>query len=196
MDSQTDSSTTDTMGRIEGQVECAVAYSFKTDVTGAIRRYMAIKDDSGYTFHRFYLGITHMNLKPGVTGVGYKAVFYGDEQVTALIESYGYTLWVGNGEKLTAGKDGAFVSGKVLTLRLQNFDVENYGEESINGSVFLKLKDGTVIESNDYTYTLKAMLETIAANADSYTQEQLEAVKAMVRRNAEAMADWNIDALR
>ena len=92
VDSATDMYTTDTMGRITGTVSCKVQTQFKTDVTGQVRRYMAIADDNGYTFHRFYLGITHMSLKPGANGVGYKAVFYGDEMVLSRVTGYGYTL--------------------------------------------------------------------------------------------------------
>ncbi len=194
MDSATDQYTVENMGRIEGAVSCNLADHHKTNVTGLIRRYMTIADDTGYTFHRFYLGISHINLKPGVTGVGYKAVFFGDDQVAAQIESCGFTLWVGDGEKHSASK--AFESGKTVTLRLQNFDVANYGEVSVNGRVFLKLKDGTLIESSDSSYTLRSLLENIAANTDSYSNTQLSAVRTMVQKFATAMSGWNIDALK
>ena len=50
MDSATDKYSTDTMGRITGTVSCAVEQQFKTNVSGLTRRYMAIADDTGYTF--------------------------------------------------------------------------------------------------------------------------------------------------
>ena len=196
MDSATDGYCADTMGRITGTVSCAVAGNFKTDITGATRRYMAIADDEGYTFHRFYLGITHMSLKPGVTGVGYKAYFYGDEQVLSQVTGYGYTLWVGDGEKISAGKEGAFTSGKAVTLRLQNFDVANYGEEPVYGQVYLTLADGSTVTSSNYSYTLRNLVETIAANADLYSETQLSALKTMLKASGDATADWNIDSLR
>lgn len=194
MDSATDKYTVENMGRIEGTVTCGIAPHHKTNVTGLIRRYMAISDTSGYTFHRFYLGITHINLKPGVTGVGYKAVFNGDTQVAEKIESCGFTLWIAEGERHSVSK--AFESGKIVTLRLQNFDVANYGEETVNGRVFIKLKDGTLIESADSSYTLRSLLEMIAGNANSYSDTQLSAVRTMVQKYAAAMAEWNIDAIR
>ena len=194
MDGATDTYTTENIGCIAGTVTCNVAQHHKTNVTGKVRRYMAIADDTGYTFHRFYLGITHINLKPGVTGVGYKAVFNGDAQVAARIESCGFILWVGDGEKYSASK--TFESGKIVTLRLQNFDVKHYGETSVNGQVFLKLKDGTVIKSAESSYTLRQLLETIAANADSYTPAQLSAVKIMIQKYADIMSAWDISSLR
>ena len=194
MDSATDNYTTENMGRIEGTVRCQIAKQYKTSVTGNIRRYMAIADESGYTFHRFYLGITHINLKPGVTGVGYKAMFNGDEQVAAKIESCGFTLWVGDGKQHSVSK--AFESGKTVTLRLQNFDVKNYGEVQVHGTVFLKLKDGTIIESSESGFSLRQLLENIALNAESFKDSQLAAVKTMIEKNENAMTGWNIDALR
>ena len=101
-----------------------------------------------------------------------------------------------NGKKLTAGKEETFVSGKTVTARLQNFDVENYGEAAVNGSVFIELQDGTVIESTTCTFTLRAMMESIAASAETLTDTQLSAVKAFVARFSGATANWNIDSLR
>ena len=196
MDSATDMYTADTMGRITGTVSCKVQTQFKTDVTGQVRRYMAIADDNGYTFHRFYLGITHMSLKPGANGVGYKAVFYGDEMVLSRVTGYGYTLWVGeNGEKLSAGKEEAFVSGKTVTLRLQNFDVENYGEEKIYGQVYLKLADGTSVESSNYSYTLRGLVESIAEDLSGYNADQLQALRDMLLRFESTVSGWDIDSL-
>jgi len=196
MDSATDKYTTDTMGRIEGTVSCNVETQFRTGITGKVRRYMAIADDSGYTFHRFYMGITHMNLKPGATGVGYKAVFYGDEQVLSQVTGYGYILWIGeNGKKLSAGKDGAFISGKTVTARLQNFDVAAYGEAPIYGQVYLTLKDGTTVESATYSFTLRNLVEQVAANAGSYGESQLSALRDMLLRFESTVSGWNIDTI-
>ena len=106
---------------------------------------------------------------------------------------YGYTLWIGeNGKKLSAGKEETFVSGKTVTARLQNFDVENYGEEEIFGSVYLKLRDGTVIESSETSYTLRSMVETIAANADDFSSTQLSALRDMLLKFEKTVSSWNI----
>ena len=197
MDSATDGYTTETMGRITGTVSCQVQTHLKTNVTGAIRRYLAIKDDNGYTFHRIYLGITHMSLRPVNTGVGYKAVFCGDEQVLEQVTGYGYTLWVGeNGKQVSAGKEEDFVSGKTVTLRLQNFNVEDYGSTPVYGKVYITLLDGTTIESAAYDYTLRELVEAVAQNLDSYSQPQLEALQRMLEKHAEATTDWDVDSIR
>ena len=117
-----------------------------------------------------------------------------DEQVAQMIESCGFTLWIADGKKYNASK--AFESGKTVTLRLQNFDVKNYGEVQVHGNVFLELKDGTIIESSECSFTLRQLLENIAVNAESYTDTQLSAVKAMIQKYEAEMADWNIESLR
>ena len=196
MDSATDQYTTEGMGRISGTVSCAVEGNFKTNITGKVRRYMAIADAEGYTFHRFYMGITHMNLKPGVGGVGYKAAFYGDEQVRQQVAGYGYMLWLGeNGKKLTAGKEGSFVSGQTVTASLRNFDVENYGEVPVYGQVYLTLADGTTVESSECSYTFRSLVEQVAANAGSYTETQLSALRNMLSRFENVVSNWNINGI-
>lgn len=193
MDSATDDYTAG--GRITGSISCNVENHFKDAET--LKRYMAIADETGYTFNRFYIGITHLNLKPSADGVGYKATIAGNDAVLSKIAGYGYKLWLTEDKVLTASKDGAQLENvNTVTARVQNYDVAAYGEAPVNGSVFITLQDGTVIESSATTFTLRAILETISANAETYSDTQLSAVKDMVVRFSDAMADWSIDALR
>ena len=100
-----------------------------------------------------------------------------------------------NGQKATFAKDAAdFESGKTVTLRLQNFDAEGYGEVPVYGQVFMKLADGTVIESAQYSYTLRQLMETVAASASSFTAAQLSALSAMIEANP-IMKSWDIESL-
>ena len=187
-------------GRITGNVSCTVADHVRGVVGGAPKRYVAIADDNGYTFHRYYMGITHQTLRPGATGIGYKAVFYGDEQVRELVTGYGYTMWVGeNGEKKSVGTEGAFESGKTVTLLLKNFDIENYGSTAVNGQVYLKFGNNTVIESAAYSCTMKQLVESVntvlESNASAYTAQQLNAIKNMCSKYGAAMEGWSIAAI-
>ena len=105
-----------------------------------------------------------------------------------------FTLRVGEGQKHNVSK--AFESGKTVTLRLQNFDVKNYGEVQVHGTVFLELKDGTIIESSECSFTLRQLLENIAINAENFMDTQIAAVKVMIEKYKDIMINWNIDALR
>ncbi len=196
MDSTTDDyDCTDGYGTLSGTIEGQIAHNIKT--TDTRKRYLAIYEDGAYSFHRFYLGVTHMNLKPGVTGVGYKALFCGDSMVAERISAYGYNLWLeGNDKTVRGSKDGAaFVSGQTLTLRLQNFDVANYGTAAVNANVFITFNNGTsvtTVTSTQYSYTLKDLVEQINGLVDSFTNTQMSALKAMCENNEAAMSGWDI----
>lgn len=187
---------TDGYGTVSGTIEGTVTHDIKTTVaqTGAIKRYLTVNENGAYSFHRFYLGITHMNLKPGVTGVGYKAVFSGDSKVAELISAYGFNLWIEGMEKtVTASKIGSeFVSGQTLTLRLENFDVAQFGTANIMGNVYITLSNGTTITSADYSYTLKSLVEKADSLLTQFTSVQIAALQTMCKNNTEAMADWSI----
>lgn len=168
---------------------------FKTTVTGAVMRYMAISDSQGYSFHRFYLAITHINLKPSVTGIGYKAVFYGDDRVKAQLdatEAFGYTLQLGENSPKTAYKDrNSYTSGHTLTLRIDNFHVESSSETPLYACALLKLSDGTVIASETVTTTFRSLLETVSANYTALTPQQLQAVQALIDKYP-LIKQWDI----
>jgi len=191
MDSTTDSYTADDMGRITGSVSCKVAGEFKTDTTGAVHRYMAIADEEGYTFHRFYLGITHVSLAPNVTGFGYRAEFYGDEMVQDQIASIGYNLWLT--EDRVVSRTTAFKN--VLTLRLKNFDVANYGETPVNACVTMTLTDGTVIESATTSYSMRQVVEQINQSYASFDNAKISAIQAMIANNP-VMESWKVENIR
>lgn len=154
---------------------------FKTNLTGAVRRYMAIENDGAYSFHRFYLGATYINLKPATTGLGYKAVFAGDDMVKAQITSYGFKLQLGDGDPVTATKEGStFESLRTVTLRLENYDLVNYGEETLYGNMIMVLTDGTVIESATYECTMRSIVESVNDSISQYSAEQISAIQQML----------------
>ena len=193
MDSATDGYTVDTMGRITGTVSCNVVSNFK-DVT--LKRYMAIADTQGYTFHRFYLGITHVNLRPNVDGIGYKAMFCGDEQVRQQVTGYGFTLQLGeNGKRVSKGAEGSFTSGQAVTMRLENYDVSRYGETKLYGNVFLQLADGSIVESTACGYSLRELAEAIAADVTAFEAIQLTAVRDMLLRYINTTSKWNVEEI-
>ena len=197
MDSTTNGYTCDSIGYYNcvdenGNAIVPVSH-FKSDITGSVKRYMTVKDENGYSFHRFYLAITYMTLRPTTSGVGYKAVFYGDDMVKAQLsetEAFGYTLQLGDytPKSIYKGRD-AFISGKTITLRIDNFDVEKYGETPLHASVVIKLSDGTVIETAQVSTTLRSMLETVSANYSAFTAAQLSVIKTMIEKHV-IIKEW------
>ena len=88
-----------------------------------------------------------------------------------------------------------FESGKAVTARLQNFDVAGYGEAPIYGQVYLTLRDGSTIESAVYSYNFREIVEQVAANASSYSEAQLSALRDMLSRYEDTVKDWDVDEL-
>ena len=157
-----------------------------------MKRYVAVEETSGLSFHRIYLGITKVSLAPASTGIGYKAEFYGDSKALEKISTYGYSLSLGDGAAVTR-KTNTFKSP--LTLRVQNFDVANYGQTAVNASAMVTLTDGTVIQSTTVSYSMRQMVELVAASFSSFTNEQKESVRSMCQTHEAAMADWDIDPI-
>ena len=124
-------STTDKYDNAEGCGKISqITGSYAADYKNAdAKRYLAIKEDSGLSFHRFYVGITKISLDPTVTGYGYKAEFYGDTKVRAQMDSIGYRLGLDGHNPITRTTD---TFKNVLTLRIKNFDVANYGDTAVN----------------------------------------------------------------
>ncbi len=200
-----DSATDDYDCSVMGSFSCVdedgtsvVPESFvKTDasVTGSVRRYMTIIVDDCYTFHRFYLGITHVSLKPDTTGFGYKALFCADEMVMEqldLTQTFGYTLQLGDYTPVSAHLPlEDLASNEPVTLRIDNWNIEDYGETSLSAQVFLNFKDGTTIYSTEYSTTLRQQVEAVNASYKSFKMTQLDAVRALIERHP-VMKNWDV----
>jgi len=120
-------------------------------IAGREKQYLTICTDGSYSFHRFYMGITHMSLSCADMGLGYKATIWGDAMVLAQLDSeQGFSFWLqleGNRPVGSHFQREQLVSGQSVSLRIRNFDVDNYGEARLSAIVSIKLADGTVIDS-------------------------------------------------
>ena len=152
--------------------------------------YLTIATDNGYTFHKYFMGITHLSLAPTVTGFGYKAEFYGDEMVQSKIASIGFNLWLDGGK--TVSRTTAFQNK--LTLRLKNFDVANYGQTPVNANVTITLTDGAVIDSSTVSYSLRQMVEIVNEQYIALNRSQLSAIQTMITNNP-VMRSWQVENL-
>ncbi len=189
MDSTTTEYTCDQIGYFDCVDESGkeiVPVRHFTDDNGM--RFMSVKTESGYTFHRFYMGITHVSLAPQVTGFGYRAMFCGDAMVQSQIASVGYSLWLT--EERVISRTANFKN--TLTLRLKNFDVAGYSETPVNAMVTMTLLDGTVIEGAVHTTTLRRAVESINENYAVYSDTQLAAMRDMIADNP-IMQSWRVE---
>ena len=191
MDSSTNRYTDDNVGYftcVDAQGNAIIPESnVKTNLSGKIMRYVTITADEGYSFHRIYMGVTKQNLAPSVTGVGFKSEFYADAAVLEQMDAIGYNLWLEGGK--TVSCSAGFKNQ--LTLRVNNFDVENYGETKLYASVWMTI-GGETITSSECSLTLRGLVEYINANTGSFAYEQLQAVRNMIEENP-VMQNWQIE---
>lgn len=164
----------------------------------ADKQYLAICTEGRYSFHRFFAGITHMSLAPTVVGLGYKAAVYGDEMVFAELaqtNAFSFRVQLEGNEPVYLHLNGdQLTSGEPITLRIRNYDVENYSEHKLYTQAILTLNDGTVIETKELAGTFRWLTEKVNANHADYTVEQLTAFRAMLQTFT-VVEEWNIPNL-
>ncbi len=160
--------------------------------------YLTVSDEDGYSFHRFDFGITHMSLAPDVVGLGYKAVVYGSKTVFAQLQAenaFTFRLQLGGYEPVYRYRDSdELVSGAPITLRIRNYDVEDYGETPLYAQLSLTLSDGTVIETEQEDLTFRWLTEQVDANYTDFTAEQLDQFKELLQQ-FEVVKTWNLPNL-
>lgn len=165
---------------------------------GAVKSYMILVEDGVYSAHRYYAGITKVTLRTGNKGFGYKAQFAGDQKVQEQIERFGFRLWLGDSTNVVVRSldMSKFDSEKEWTLLLRDFDIIGKGEVAVNAEVFMTLKAGGEIASSTVSYSMKTMLQKINENLESFTAEQIQAIREMFTAEELAVvSQWGIDAL-
>jgi hypothetical protein len=86
-------------------------------------------------------------------------------------------------------------TGKEYSLVLRNFDIPGFGDKAVNATVFMELLDGTKIETDPVSYSMKDMLTRINGSLGDFTDTQIQAVKAMCQPYQQILKNWGIDAL-
>lgn len=173
---------------------------------GSIRRYLTVHDETGYSFHRFYMAITKASVSPSTVGVGYKATFVGSEYVEQYLSTstaFGYTMWLSEDNKLMRGLPAEqFGGSQELTLRINKFlntglsaTVNSQRAETpVYANVYIRLSDGTVIETDPVSYTFRDMLEAANANYAGYTAAQQSGLQSLSSKFSASMIPYDISS--
>lgn len=141
--------------------------------------------------HTVSANLTNLSLNTAVRGFGYKAGFQADKIAQGLLVSQGYSLWITEDRVIKRTADRF---EEQLSLRLKNFDIENYGSEKVNAKVFMQLNNGITVESDVQSYSMQDMVEMMDKELTCFTDEQIAAVKTMLE-GLTAPASWNIPNL-
>lgn len=162
------------------------------------KHYLTIHDEDGYSFHRFFVGVTYMSLEPEVIGLGYKAELHGDEMVMAQLDrENAFTFRVqleGYNPVFRTFSAQDLSDGEPVSLRIRNYAVETHGEHPLLAQVSLHLQDGTTIETEEVSLTFRWLAEQVDTNYTQYTEAQLADFKALLEQFA-VVQTWNLPNL-
>ena len=179
-----------------GSVTGTYEKEYKTSITGAIRRYVAVDEGGKVSFHRLYLGLVYATIRPEGKGVGYKAIFAGDSVVKSQLhttEAFGYNLQLEGGQPLSVWKTASqFKPLQTVTLLVKDFDAAAHGQTPLTATVQVKLNTGKVIATDAYTTTFKDVLETVNDTYTTYTEEQLGLLATWINE-VPVMKDWRTE---
>jgi len=198
MDSSTDGYNCDSIGYFTCVDEKGNPIVPERTYTYGENQYLAICTEDRYSFHRYFVGVTHMSLAPETVGLGYKSAVFGDEMVFAELadtKAFSFKLQLEGYNPVYRYFDSdQLTSGDPITLRIRNYDVENYGEHNLYAQVSITLSDGTVIEAEQVSLTFRWLAEQVSENYTDYTTDQLAAFKAMLQA-FDIVKKWNIPNL-
>ena len=178
-------------------------------------RYVAVTNEAGTSFHRLGISISHVSLRPSVSGVYYKGTWNCDDVLAAQIASYGVAVSVENmpGENFATDDDtlyttmdgSSFVSGQAQTSAIIQNILTAEGNNGTNGqteiyaAAYAVMEDGTVVVGDDrnvteggVSYSLYDVLQNVNRRWPKLTDEQQAAVKAFYNVDAETMESWNL----
>ena len=164
--------------------------------TADMQRYVAVEQKEGLSFHRVYVGVTHMSLRGSSMEFGFKVGVYGDQVIKSHLTSYGFHLWTTEDRKLgrdfTAEDFNTGKTGNVMSARVRNIlstvlttDESNAKAliTDITADCYLSLNlNGRVltITSQPVSSNLKNMLTVTNAMLDRYTASQIATLQKLI----------------
>ena len=167
-------------------------FGYKSGSTDPVSGYDLVRVWVEDSWHEIDAAITMLSLKPSEVGFGYKAEFACSEALQSMVTEQGYCLWLS--EELTVKRHVKNFREK-LTLRLADFDVENYGSAKVNAKVYLTLSNGLVIESTVVSYSMQDMVELVDTRLATLSEQQILALQTMLAKFT-APEGWNIPNLK
>lgn len=196
VDSANDEYDASRCGSFSGTINGTVQQMVKHDT----KNYLVVENGGVYSAHRFYAGITKISLAPAQVALGYKAEYYADEVINAMVIGYGYELWVNELNPVRRMKEGKIADNE-LTLRLKNILVEGNTALSdlgaaaqINGRAFIQFDLGVTGSGADHSTTLQAAVEAVNASLgqdrSAYSKTQIQAVRDLIEKFDSYMNTW------
>ena len=209
MDSATDDyDCEDGYGKIAA-IEGSYEKVYRTEVSGYGKRYVAVTEEDGVSFHRFYVGITHVALRPGKGGAGYSMTIAGDSKVQTLLQAedaFGYTVSVTiDGEEKTntyTGGKNDFAGGvkKIDTLTIDNILTvggeknEANAKQKITAKAFIRFAgmEEITVSAESLSFQEIVVATDSGLVAEELTKEQKEALIYLYTELGVGALGWEI----
>jgi len=172
-----------------------VATQYRATVNGKIRRYVTCNEDGALSFHRLYVGVTNVSLRPGASGMGYKATIAGDQKVLEMIDGQvSMTMWVEGYEDQAITKSTTMSANRVtLSALVKGMDVAEHYDMVVCANVSVVINNEQITSSTT-EYTLKRAIEAVAdavAGGTTYSDSQMSAIQKLCSPYGELMATWS-----
>jgi len=175
------------------------------------RKYLALTENGAYAFHRYYLSLNEVGLRPADAGIFYNAVFYGDEAVANAVTKYGVQVSTTSAFEAgsTASSDymsgGEFQSGAkgnkgyrtvlkgILSVNGAT-PVVDYSAENIYGRAYIEAGGVTLYCSNTGAANLQSIIQDAdtAYGKNALSTAQKDALDTMYNKYSKLMESWNI----
>ena len=178
------------------------------------KRYIAITDETGTSFHRLGIAITGVSLRPSAAGIYYKATWECDEALQAKIQSFGVAVSTENMPTADFATDGdtlytamtaeKFVSGQSITsAMIENIiktgeDNQTRGTMPIYAAPYVVV-DGKTIVGDDNAptmggviYSMKSVLQSINRVWPKLTDTQQQGIRDMYAIDTDTFDTWDL----
>ena len=149
--------------------------------------YLAYHAADTISFHAYELKLLAVSLDAANDALGYKAQFFGDEVVCSMVTGFGFNMGVQLQKTYT--KAGTLTNGQIFTLRLKNILACNGGEMDITASAFVSFGE-TTKTTDPHSTTMRATVEAVNDNWDSYTDDQRAAVLDLYAKHSAVIDGW------
>ena len=192
------------------KVEDIAGYGKITSVSGDVQPcdgYMPI-NEGGWSFHKYILKLSKVNLRPGKTGLYFTGDILVDEAVQARIDRYGIAVSTESNNPAADGVDSqslytAYTKGNYGTSGTNSVLISNIMDgadsDSVNatttiyGRPYICFADGTYFYGNVATANLQQVAEVIdEKNWDKLSITQNRAFHGMYDTYKAAMASWDM----
>ena len=181
--------------------------------------YVAVAGESGVTYHRLFMKITGVNIRPGVGGMYYNAKWYCDDTLKGLIDTYGvaastadmpaedfasdaenrYTVFTQDSFVSGESKNGAVITGIMSDGHTEN-ENEQGGKMPVYAKAYLTFADGTALISGDNIHyslydVMKGLDKLITEKPIQYRKYMITARNFYESWKDNGMSSWKLNKI-